>query len=82
MQRLQYTLNQKLAPIEKGVMPRDIVGVNDHRAWYSLMNEVSDSRLPVPATTIDSHNPRSIVRARIENERNKVANWHDSPRSS
>lgn len=63
-------------------MPSDIIGVNDQRVWDRMMNQVSDSRLPVPATTIDSQNPRSIRYARIENETNKVTNEHDTPWSS
>jgi hypothetical protein len=76
VQRFQDVLNQQVAPIEEGMMPSDIIGVNDQRVWYSMMKELSESRLPVPATTIYSQNPRSIMRCipRIENETNKVAN--------
>jgi hypothetical protein len=82
VQRFQDVLNQQVTPIEEGVMPSDIIGVNDQRFWDRMMKQVSDSRLPVSATTIDSQNPRAIMCARIENETNKVANWHDTPRSS
>jgi hypothetical protein len=77
----QDVLNQEIAPVEEGVMPSDIVGVNQPGGWHRPVKQVCDGGLPASGTAIHGHNPRSVMTLSIsvENQMDNVTDRRYSP---
>jgi hypothetical protein len=80
-QWLQDALDQEVAPVEEGVMPGDIVGVNHRRGGHEPMKQVCNGGLSASSAGIHSQNPRSAITGSvsIEYQTDDVAGRHHSP---